>query len=687
MFGAGTPTPRPVRYLLAALIVFGFLVRYLRCGEGLPYIHGWDEPQTAGTALRIMTSGDLNPHFFTYGSVTIYLHLLIDIAHFFYLMSQPSTAPSFLTSIADIKTQYDTGWIWTISHPSFYFWNRVLVAVMGTIAIALVYLLARQISGWGAGIVAAALLAGLDIHIQHSALVTPDVPASVFVLATVLLSLLFLERQRPVFLVLALAAAGLAASTKYNAALSIAVPLTAAGLAALSRSPGYRPWLWAAVPLVPAAAFLAGTPYALMDLAYFLKSAGIEVRVYKVLGPIGNPTDTVEPGLRQLSGQLHRMRDNLGWVGSSLSALGVIVLLATRAGGLLLIYPTLHLAFMSSTRVPFHRNFVVLYPFAAVAFGAAVVFALRAARRLAPSRPKIAPAASAAILLLAGGFLAHRLGTAAAAGWTSAHTPESRAVAVGRLAELARARGSREVTVGIEEELRIHGDDLRKLGVPYEVRPYLDLLCHAGEYGLIARAARHSVFFKPSGEAPELLDNPRAAAPFRVLESVGREAVNLDILSADPEVQIVEPQPPGPEGERFCVGDVRPREMKASQPFGLDGRGALFMDSAGSVSGAGFLIPAGSYAFNWRGSGTRARGEIARLRATVTAAGEGGGPAVLGEETVELASYVKEYAIRFELSEDALVVLKLDFNNDYYDPATREDRNVSLETIRLLRIR
>ncbi|HZE88635.1 MAG TPA: glycosyltransferase family 39 protein, partial [Verrucomicrobiae bacterium] len=197
---AETATPRVVRTLVGTLLVYAFLVRFLRCGEGLPYIHGWDEPQTAGTALRIMQTGDFNPHFFTYGSVTVYLHLLVDILHYFYLMGQPDTAPSYLKSLSEIRTQFDTGWIWTISHPSFYFWNRALVALMGTGAVGLVYLIGRRVAGWGAGLLAAALLAGLEIHIRHSTIVTPDVPTSVFVLATVLLSIVFVESGRAVHL-------------------------------------------------------------------------------------------------------------------------------------------------------------------------------------------------------------------------------------------------------------------------------------------------------------------------------------------------------------------------------------------------------------------------------------------------------------------------------------------------------
>src|SRR5262245_5828184 len=72
-------------FLTLLVLAAALVARVLRCSSGLPYLHEWDEPQTAGTALRIMKTGDYNPHFFNYGSLTIYLNLFVDILHYFYL--------------------------------------------------------------------------------------------------------------------------------------------------------------------------------------------------------------------------------------------------------------------------------------------------------------------------------------------------------------------------------------------------------------------------------------------------------------------------------------------------------------------------------------------------------------------------------------------------------------------------
>ena len=101
------------------VIFFAFVLRYFQLNIGLPYLYFWDEPLTASNALQMMKTGDYNPHFFKYGSLMIYLNLLVDQLYRIYL-----SLAGGLASVANIRIEADTGWHWTISHPSFYFWNR-----------------------------------------------------------------------------------------------------------------------------------------------------------------------------------------------------------------------------------------------------------------------------------------------------------------------------------------------------------------------------------------------------------------------------------------------------------------------------------------------------------------------------------------------------------------------------------
>ncbi len=585
--------PRRSKRVLAVLglvLVAALAARMMRSGEGLPYLHLWDEPDLASNAIRMMQKGDFNPHYFNYGSVTIYMDLLVDVLHFYHVAGKPDGSPGSLAKLQDIKTKYDSGWKWTISHPSFFLWNRWLAAVLGTASVAVVYRLACSARGPAAGLLAAAFLAGLAFHVFHSSVIGPDLPFSFFVLCTVLLSVLYLEREKPGYLVGALAAAGLAASTKYNAAGCIVVPLLAQSFAGVSRSPGYRRWLWAALLVVPAAAFLAGTPYALLDLSKFVSDVGYEIRHYAT----GHGEVTVEPGMAHFLVQAREMLGHLGLAPAALAVLGVVSLAVRRVGWLILAFPVVFLIVMSGTRVAFHRNFVVMYPFAAVAFGCGVMLladlaarsaaragagathdgaawpAIAATPRAAGRTPMYARAARGTVLAAAALFCAARMATALNDGHRAFTTPETRTQAVGRVNALLEGRSSnagartaarpglqdaeeippgsglwnvRDARVGIAEELRIHPEDLERLKVPYDVRPSRDLLCgDPRRYHLILTGRTHRAYWEKNAGNEQFLN---AAAPggLKVVETVGAEGeLFLDVYSVNPAVLILDPK-------------------------------------------------------------------------------------------------------------------------------------------------
>ena len=183
-------------FLVIGAVIFAFVLRYYHTKIGLPYLYYNDETQTASTALRIMKTGDFNPHFFNYGSMMIYSNLVVDILHYLSLMGHPTTAESYLTNMNEIKINVDTGWRWDISHPSFYHWNRILTALLGTGTVLITYFIGKQIFNKWISLVAALFLAILPFHISHSATITTDVPVAFFVLTVVLFSILFVKYKK-----------------------------------------------------------------------------------------------------------------------------------------------------------------------------------------------------------------------------------------------------------------------------------------------------------------------------------------------------------------------------------------------------------------------------------------------------------------------------------------------------------
>jgi hypothetical protein len=676
--------PLSTRALVLGVILVAGFARLLSCWEGLPYLHNWDEPQIAGTALHMMQTGDFNPGFFSYGSVPIYLCLFTDVLHYLFLMGRPETAPPFLTGLGDIRTAFDTGWHWTISHPSFYLWNRWVFALLGTATVGVTYLLGRRLAGRWAGLAAAALLAGVGYHVQQSALIGPDVPAAFFVLCAAYASVRFAGDGRPAALLWALVFCGLAVSTKYNAAFSIAMPALALVVRFSSLSPARRLWLAAAVPAVPAGAFLAGTPYALLDFSAFLRDVGWELRHYRVLG---HGKSTVTAGLPHLTLQGEAVLANLGIVVTVLAVAGLFVLARRRSGWVLLVFPTLYVPFMAGTRAGFHRNFIVVYPVAAIAFGAGALWLVEFLRSAAARRPlaavrgaRAAPSVAATAI---GALLAFGMAGAAQDAWRERFSPETRSEAIRRATALTSG-GVAPARVGIAEELRVHGDDLRDLDGGVETAPYLGLVCDGASYTVLVRAKRwgsHDSRMEPVARVMNALSPPGLS----VRDTVGRAAfLRLDVFSTNPAIEILTRAPGGASAPDPCIGTFPASDLTLDRPYEIDGDDVVRMHTWGRLSTPWIDLPAGSYAFVWRARGTFGDGEFAKLRVTVEEAAQDGERRILREELHELTGDLRPYALEFTVEEAGFLSLNVEFTNDFYSRSKREDRDAYVADIRLL---
>ena len=215
--------------IITLIIFFAFILRYFQLHIGLPYLYFWDEPLTASNALQILKTGDYNPHFFKYGSLMIYLNLLIDQLYRIYL-----SLTGTWEGVEAIRIESDTGWHWTISHPSFYFWNRFLTATMGTATVLITYFISKSICNRWTGIISAFFLSILPIHIVHSGFVTMDVPVALFVSLVALFSILFINQKKPIYFTASLICVGLAIAAKYNSGPGNIAPHRIADLSVLS---------------------------------------------------------------------------------------------------------------------------------------------------------------------------------------------------------------------------------------------------------------------------------------------------------------------------------------------------------------------------------------------------------------------------------------------------------------------
>lgn len=407
---------------------------------------------------------------------------------------------------------------WQISHPEFLFWNRMLTVAFGVASIGCAFALGRRLAGAATGLLAAALLATNGFHVEQSAWATTDVPASTLALVALHATLRFLDRPRLRWWLGALAAAGLAAAVKYNAVVVLVVPLVAQLATARRDRAAAGLWRWSLAALVPALAFLATSPYAVLDPARFLADVGTMLRVY---------TSPPEPPFGVAPGLAH-----LGVIGEGLAArLGAATLLAALAGaGLLLAKPAgrLVVAFALATialtaraTVDFPRNLVVVYPLAAVAAAVALArFGEWAAALEPPGRRR----AARVVVAVAVALCAREALWSCGPEWRLGVGADARSVAAARLDTLPPVGAPLRVAA----LLAFHPRDLARIRRRIEVTPLVSLLCSGSPGDLVVVPSGIRSNWEPARRLAEDLDRLRRTTPHETLGKIGGAPLTLD---------------------------------------------------------------------------------------------------------------------------------------------------------------
>jgi hypothetical protein len=209
----GAQLPRRWAWPALALILAGGLgLRLWGVQQGLPYAYNADEADHFVPRAVAIFGHDLNPHYFANPpGFTYVLHYLFALAY--------GGAGGARHAFA-----YDPTEVYTLS--------RVAVAVLGVLALWLLYATGARLFGRAAGLLAAAIEAVAFLPVFYSHLALNDVPT----LAPLTLSLLgsagVLSKGRRRDYALAGIGLGLACATKYTAGIAL-VPLLAASAARL----------------------------------------------------------------------------------------------------------------------------------------------------------------------------------------------------------------------------------------------------------------------------------------------------------------------------------------------------------------------------------------------------------------------------------------------------------------------
>ena len=392
--------PHRARLGLMLAVLAGALLRFWALGQGIGFNPGVDEPEIMERAVRMMKTGDLNPHFYDYPGLYIHLQGAVAVARFLAGAMQGKWA-----ALTQAPTE------------DFYLWGRGLTALLGTATIAVVYRIGARWSPRTA-LVAAALIAVMPMHVRESHYVLTDVPVTFAVMLTLLLSLRAHERATVRAFVWAGIAAGLAGAVKYNGGIAVVVPLAAAAM-----TPAVRPTRVAAMAMTLAAtlaAFLAAAPYTLIDLPTFLNSFARLSSEYR---------GTTAGGAVVWQTYLKHIRIALGAPGTVLVCGGLVLAAVRVVRGpdrlkwvLTLGFPLLYFKFISGQSIVFGRYLMPLIPALSVLAAAFVVWLVDRVHLVGLPRPaRNAVTVALALLAIAPpAYTAVRWDSDAARTWTQA---------------------------------------------------------------------------------------------------------------------------------------------------------------------------------------------------------------------------------------------------------------------------
>lgn len=352
----GRPAPSPLRASLG-LAALALLVRLAGMRWGLPDgVHFFsfhpDEFETAGRAIRILNTGNWDPEFFNYGSLFLYLTTLV---------SWP------LYALQIVQTVTGTHVV-----------GRIVSAVFGAATVLVTERIGRRFLDARHARWAALLVAIAPGVVLHSTFATVDTTATFFAALAIEAGLRAREKGGWSPWLLAGAAAGLGAGTKYSTGLAI-LPVLVATLAPARPTPWVRRILHAGVVKLGALlAFFAAVPYALVTPDLFRDDVTYELLVHPREGHFNYFVGTGD-------GWSHHLLANLPYVLGpplAIAAVAGLCLLFVRRRietTMLLLFAVPYFAGLGLSNVRFLRYLLPMVPALALA-AAALVARVESAR-------------------------------------------------------------------------------------------------------------------------------------------------------------------------------------------------------------------------------------------------------------------------------------------------------------------
>lgn len=470
-----------VYILLFFICISGAFFRIQLTKIGLPYEVHWDEQNIVLRSMRIMKENDWNPYFFHYPSFMIYSCTAVNTLTYCYLISSNKANYDLFHDLRKLNVHVETGdYIEKKAHsfqqygfvtqtnidPYQFLWaDRLFVSSFGIASLLIIFLLSRFFFSPSASLISTGLLAFSHFHIMHSAMVTPNVPMTFFVLFSAYFSIKFVRQGQPFDYIAALIMVGVAASVKYNACLSLVFPLWAIACEFFNRKKSIKKELVLLV-LIPTLTAIAITPYMILDFRQFITDFGFELYHYKMQGHF---QATVCSGKDHLLLMIKLFRDNFSILLCFFSLLGAISALFDKTMRILVLFCMLYMLSMMKFVVFFERNSLVLFPFVCIFFVQGILCFKKNLLQLISKKQSLVNGSSALVnacliltyLLLQFPCITHCLGVV--------QQKETRTLLVRSLNNYSTQYEQKNLHIGILEDLKVHPEDLRCLKKKYNL--------------------------------------------------------------------------------------------------------------------------------------------------------------------------------------------------------------------------
>ncbi|MEM7333738.1 MAG: glycosyltransferase family 39 protein [Chloroflexota bacterium] len=264
--------------LLFFIVVLGLSLRLYGIGFDLPNLYHPDEDAVVMPALNILKTGDWRPARLEYGSLHIYT-LTAVFAIVYSLLARDGQIPGGIQSLP-IFQRGDFPAVYPI--PEFFIAARAVSAIMGGATVFLVYLLGVRLGGKRLGLLAAAFTAVSPYHVADAHFSTTDTPLFFWVTLALYLIVRVHDNWESDTVWAFIGAgfiAGLATSTKYNGVV-LFVPLIILPFFHLKSLEDIVRFRTVSGVMAMGAGFVAGTPFALLDIPHFLGWFSYALREY-----------------------------------------------------------------------------------------------------------------------------------------------------------------------------------------------------------------------------------------------------------------------------------------------------------------------------------------------------------------------------------------------------------------------